>query len=182
MPRAGWVRHGHDGAGMSDGRSHFETLGLADLDTLLAIESSAYEFPWSRGNFVDSLNAGYLARKRVDAGGAWLGYFIAMPGVQELHLLNLTVTPLQQRRGHARAMLDRLVNEARALGAQRVWLEVRVSNERAQQVYRRYGFREVGLRRGYYPAGALARENALVMSLELDSAGVVPAPQGDALV
>lgn len=152
---------------MSEGRAYIMPIGLDEVDTLLEIESSAYAFPWSRGNFIDSLSAGYLARKRVDASGQWLGYFIAMPGVQELHLLNLTVAPAHQRRGHARAMLDRLVNEARALGAQRVWLEVRVSNERAQQVYRRYGFREVGLRRGYYPAGALARENALVMSLEL---------------
>ena len=141
---------------MIEGRAHFMPLVLADVDTLLAIESSAYEFPWSRGNFIDSLSAGYLARKRVDALGTWFGYFIAMPGVQELHLLNLTVSPPYQRRGHARAMLDRLVNEGCALGAQRLWLEVRVSNERAQSIYRRYGFREVGLRRGYYPAGALA--------------------------
>jgi len=167
---------------MIDGCCHFVPLQLADLDTLLAIESSAYQYPWSRGNFVDSLNAGYLARKRVDAAGAWLGYFIAMPGVQELHLLNLTVAPQHQRRGHARAMLDRLVNEGRALGALRVWLEVRLSNGRAQQVYRHYGFREVGLRRDYYPAGALARENALVMSLQLDGADLAPVPHGDALV
>jgi ribosomal-protein-alanine N-acetyltransferase len=153
---------------------HHAPLALADVETLLAIESSAYEFPWSRGNFVDSLNAGYLARKRVDATGAWLGYFIAMPGVQELHLLNLTVAPQHQRRGHARAMLDRLVNEGSALGAQRIWLEVRVSNERAQQVYRRYGFRDIGVRRGYYPAGPLARENAIVMSLDLAGAGGAP--------
>ena len=166
---------------MSEGRARFVTLQLADVDRLLAIEQSAYEFPWSRGNFIDSLNAGYIARKRVDGCDSWLGYFIAMPGVQELHLLNLTVVPAHQRRGHARAMLDRLVGEARALGALRVWLEVRVSNERAQQVYRRYGFREVGLRRGYYPAGALARENALVMSLELAAgAGALP-PPSDAL-
>ena len=159
---------------MSECRAYFMPITLDEVDALLAIEASAYAFPWSRGNFIDSLSAGYLARKRVDAGGQWLGYFIAMPGVQELHLLNLTVAPAHQRRGHARAMLDRLVNEARALGAQRVWLEVRVSNERAQQVYRRYGFREVGLRRGYYPAGALARENALVMSLELADAASAP--------
>jgi ribosomal-protein-alanine N-acetyltransferase len=166
---------------VSEGRAHFVPLALADVEKLLAIESSAYEFPWSRGNFIDSLNAGYLGRKRVDADGVWLGYFIAMPGVQELHLLNLTVTPQHQRRGHARAMLDRLVNEGSALGAQRIWLEVRVSNERAQQVYRRYGFREVGMRRGYYPAGTLARENALVMSLDLASGEVAPPAPGNAL-
>jgi ribosomal-protein-alanine N-acetyltransferase len=151
----------------------------ADLDTLVAIESAAYPFPWSRGNFIDSLNAGYLARKRVDARGQWLGYFIAMPGVQEVHLLNLTVAPAHQGRGHARAMLDELVRESLSLGAQRLWLEVRVSNERAQELYRRYGFRDVGLRRGYYPAGALARENAIVMSLML-SGGVAP-PDCDAV-
>jgi ribosomal-protein-alanine N-acetyltransferase len=176
-----WRRGRHEGARVSAPRIHFVPLGLADVDTLLAIESSAYEFPWSRGNFIDSLNAGYLGRKRIDASGAWLGYFIAMPGVQELHLLNLTVTPQHQHRGHARAMLDRLVNEGSALGAQRVWLEVRVSNERAQEIYRRYGFREVGLRRGYYPAGALARENALVMSLELTGAEGARVAHGDGL-
>jgi [ribosomal protein S18]-alanine N-acetyltransferase len=155
---------------MTDVRAFYVTLTLADIDMLVAIESAAYAFPWSRGNFIDSLNAGYLARKRVDGAARCLGYFIAMPGVQELHLLNLTVVPEHQRRGHARAMLDRLVAEARTLGALRIWLEVRVSNVRAQALYRRYGFREVGVRRGYYPAGALARENALVMSLSLDDA------------
>ncbi|MCW5656305.1 MAG: ribosomal protein S18-alanine N-acetyltransferase [Burkholderiaceae bacterium] len=154
----------------------FVPVGLADLDTLVAIESAAYPFPWSRGNFIDSLNAGYLARKRVDGGGQWLGYFIAMPGVQEVHLLNLTVAPPHQGHGHARAMLDELVRESRALGAQRLWLEVRTSNQRAQQLYRRYGFRDVGLRRGYYPAGTLARENAIVMSLLLSGDAAAPAP------
>jgi [ribosomal protein S18]-alanine N-acetyltransferase len=151
--------------GEPDPRS--EPVVLADLDTLMAIEAAAYPYPWSRGNFVDSLHAGYLARKRLDAAGRWLGYFIAMPGVQEMHLLNLTVAPDHQRQGHARAMLDELVRRSGALGAQRLWLEVRVSNQRAQDLYRQYGFREVGLRRGYYPAGALARENAIVMSLSI---------------
>lgn len=151
----------------------FVPVGLADLDTLVAIETAAYPFPWSRGNFIDSLNAGYLARKRIDASGQWLGYFIAMPGVQEVHLLNLTVAPPHQRRGHARAMLDELVRESVALGAQRLWLEVRTSNQRAQELYRRYGFRDVGLRRGYYPAGTLARENAIVMSLLLSAPDAV---------
>src|SRR5262245_30162067 len=54
-------------AAMIDVRAFFATLTSADLDTLVAIESSAYAFPWSRGNFIDSLNAGYLGRKRVDA-------------------------------------------------------------------------------------------------------------------
>jgi [ribosomal protein S18]-alanine N-acetyltransferase len=154
----------------------FLAIGLSDLDTLVAIEAAAYPFPWSRGNFADSLNAGYLARKRIDSGGQWLGYFIAMPGVQEVHLLNLTVAPEHQRRGHALAMLDELVRESLALDARRLWLEVRTSNERAQALYRRYGFRDVGMRRGYYPAGPFARENAIVMSLTLSADGTTPQP------
>jgi ribosomal-protein-alanine N-acetyltransferase len=143
----------------------FVPIVPGDLDTLVAIEAAAYPFPWSRGNFVDSLSSGYLARKRLDAAGRWLGYFIALPGVQEMHLLNLTVAPEHQRRGHARAMLDELVHEAHVHSAQRLWLEVRASNDRAQALYRSYGFHEVAVRRGYYPAGPLARENAIVMSL-----------------
>ncbi len=163
---------------MVDPAPRFAAIGLSDLDTLVEIEVAAYPFPWSRGNFADSLNAGYLARKRIDGHGRWLGYFIAMAGVQEVHLLNLTVVPEHQRRGHARAMLDELVREALALDARRLWLEVRASNERAQALYRRYGFADVGLRRGYYPAGVLARENALVMSLTLSSGGPTPHSHG----
>ena len=142
-------------------------LTLADLDTLLAIEVQAYPVPWTRGNFIDSLAAGYLAMKLVDAAGRWLGYYLAMPGVDEMHLLNLTVAPQDQGRGHARAMLDDLVQRARAAAAAQLWLEVRVSNQRARALYRRYGFAEVGQRRGYYPMPQGPREDAIVMSLLL---------------
>lgn len=149
-------------------------IQLHELDRLMAIETVAYPFPWSRGNFVDSLVAGYLARKRVDAQGRWLGYMIAMAGVDETHLLNLTVVPEFQHQGHARAMLDELVRWSRDRAAVRLWLEVRESNHRAQALYRRYGFRELGLRRGYYPAGPNGRENAVVMSFDIT-------PRNDAL-
>lgn len=149
-------------------------IQLHELDRLMAIETVAYPFPWSRGNFVDSLAAGYLVSKRVDAEGRWFGYVVAMAGVDETHLLNLTVVPQFQRQGHARAMLDELVRWSRERAAVRLWLEVRESNDRAQALYRRYGFRELGLRRGYYPAGPDGRENAVVMGLDL-------APRQDAL-
>jgi ribosomal-protein-alanine N-acetyltransferase len=147
-----------------------QPIHLHDLDTLMAIETAAYPFPWSRGNFIDSLAAGYRLVKRVDAQGRWLGYCVAMTGVDETHLLNLTVVPAHQRQGHARAMLDELVHWSREQSAARLWLEVRASNLRAQALYRRYGFRDAGLRRGYYPAGPEGRENALVMSLDLAGA------------
>lgn len=145
-------------------------IHLHDLDTLMAIETVAYPYPWSRGNFIDSLAAGYRLVKRVDAQGHWLGYCVAMTGVDETHLLNLTVVPAHQRQGHALAMLDDLVRWSRDRQAACLWLEVRASNLRARALYRRYGFQEAGLRRGYYPAGPDGRENALVMRLDLTEA------------
>jgi ribosomal-protein-alanine N-acetyltransferase len=138
-----------------------------DVDAVWAVERSAYAFPWSRGNFVDSLAAGYWSRMLVDPSHAVLGYCVAMPGVDEMHLLNLTVAPGCQRRGHARTLLDDLEQACRERALPKLWLEVRASNERAREVYARRGFVEVGVRRGYYPAPPPRREDAIVMNLRL---------------
>jgi ribosomal-protein-alanine N-acetyltransferase len=150
-----------------DGGPRREAMTLADLDAVLAIERSVYEFPWTRGNFIDSLAAGYGAHTLRSADGALLAYCVAMSGVQEMHLLNLTVAPSRQHAGLARGLLDELVAQSRADGALWLWLEVRESNQRAREVYRRYGFTQIGWRRGYYPAAAGQREDACVMRLPL---------------
>ena len=144
-----------------------EPMAVADLDTVLAIESAVYEFPWTRGNFIDSLAAGYAAQVLRAADGTLCAYNVSMPGVQETHLLNLTVAPAWQHRGLARGLLDVLVADSRTQGALWLWLEVRESNQRARDIYRRYGFAQIGWRRGYYPAAAGQREDACVMRLPL---------------
>ncbi|MDQ6629753.1 MAG: ribosomal protein S18-alanine N-acetyltransferase [Pseudomonadota bacterium] len=146
------------------------SLTLAGLDGVVALEQAVYPFPWSRGNFVDSLAAGYLALTLNSAGGELIGYCIAMRGAGELHLLNITVTPLARRRGHARRLLAELAAQGRHDGVATLWLEVRASNEIARKAYLRLGFAEVGVRRRYYPAPADGREDAIVMSLRLDEA------------
>ena len=145
-------------------------MSTTDLDRVMAVEQAAYAFPWSRGNFVDSLAAGYQARLLRPRGDARtvLGSYLAMEGVGELHLLNLTVAPDWQKRGLSLVLLDDLVAFARGRGLAQVWLEVRESNARAQAIYRRWGFRTIGRRRGYYPAPAGRREDAIVMGLTLD--------------
>lgn len=155
-----------------------EPLTVADLGAVLAIENAAYEFPWTRGNFIDALAAGNHAQGLRDAAGTLCAYCVAMAGVQEMHLLNLTVAPSCQHRGLARLMLDALVAASGAADARWLWLEVRESNQRAQAVYRRYGFEPIGVRRGYYPAAGGQREDAIVMRLACPTA----APKGsDAL-
>jgi ribosomal-protein-alanine N-acetyltransferase len=166
------------------GRRRLRPLGAGDLDAVLAIEVRAYGFPWTRGNFVDSLHAGYLGRLLYSEHGELLGYFIAMAGVDEMHLLNITVAPEAQGQGHARWMLDALVSHCRSHAAPMLWLEVRRSNVRAHALYGRYGFREIGVRRAYYPAAEGRREDALVMSLATDPPPVAlghPTGGGDGL-
>jgi [ribosomal protein S18]-alanine N-acetyltransferase len=145
-------------------------MTTAQLDAVMAIEAAAYAFPWTRGNFIDSLAAGYPARVLFDAQRHLLGYFIAMPGVDEMHLLNISVAPTEQGRGHARFMIDALIPLCQEHGVRELWLEVRESNERARAMYLRLGFTAVGVRKGYYPAPFGRREDAVVMSLQIGAA------------
>lgn len=153
-------------------------MTVAQLDAVMAIEVAAYAFPWSRGNFIDSLAAGYPARVLQGEGGELLGYFVAMGGVDEMHLLNITVAPAVQGRGHARVLLDALIALCREQRAYKLWLEVRVGNVRARAMYEHFGFEPVGVRKGYYPAPFGRREDAAVMSLQI---GARPAGANDAL-
>jgi ribosomal-protein-alanine N-acetyltransferase len=137
-----------------------------NLDAVIAIEQTAYSHPWTRGNFRDSLNPLFEAQC-LWLDGELLGYFLAMHGVEEMHLLNITVAPAHQGQGWGHMMLDALSLMSRHAGAQWLWLEVRQSNQRALQVYVRYGFKQISIRKDYYPAGRQQREHAVVMSLKL---------------
>ena len=146
--------------------ARFEPLTEARLDEVLVIENASYDHPWTRGNFIDSLRSGYQAQMLI-AGETLLGYFVAMKGVDEVHLLNITVAPAHQRQGWGRVLLDALALWSRSQGAQWLWLEVRASNARAQRIYEEHGYRRVGERRNYYPGRQGRREDAVVMSLKL---------------
>lgn len=159
-------------------RVHFVPMREDALDAVHAVEVTAYAHPWNRRHFHDSLLSGYPAvmllgeplpgdagLPTVPGGEVLIGYLVAMPGVEEVHLLNITVAPVHQHQGWARLMLDALVTWSRGQGANTLWLEVRQSNAPARRLYERYGFRQVGVRRGYYPVSSFEREDAIVMSL-----------------
>ena len=147
--------------------AHLEALSIERLDAVCTVEESAYSHPWTRANFTDSMAAGYHCQLLMGRD-TLIGYFVAMKGVDEVHLLNLTVAPAFHRQGWAPMLLQALAGWSRAQGAQWLWLEVRESNQRAQAVYLRHGFRSVGVRKAYYPAAGSQRENAVVMSLHLN--------------
>jgi ribosomal-protein-alanine N-acetyltransferase len=156
----------------------------ADLDDVAEVEKTAYGHPWSRKHFADSIAAGYpamlllgellpgeVARPERPDGLVLLGYLVAMPGVEEVHLLNITVAPPFQRQGWARCLMDALVLWSRGRGALWLWLEVRVGNTPARALYTRCGFAEMGVRKAYYPAGQGRREDGIVMNLRLQAPG-----------
>lgn len=154
----------------------FGPMNLSDVAEVAAIEKSIYSAPWTAGNFIDSLNAGYCAWTLRESAGvaigasSLIGYFVLMAAVDEAHLLNVSVAAAWQGRGHGLFLLHRAAALAREHKATSVILEVRPSNTRALAIYRRFGFREHGLRRRYYPVSAddqQTREDAIVMRLQL---------------
>ena len=122
--------------------ARLERCSVLHLDTVMAVEQRAYAHPWTRGNFQDALAHGYQVQLLL-GGDQLLGYFVAMPGVDEVHLLNITVAPEFQRQGWSQVLLDALQLWARSRNAQWLWLEVRVGNLRAQGVYEACGFRRI---------------------------------------
>ena len=141
-------------------------MQLHDVAEVLAVEQAAYGFPWTHGNFVDSLRAGHSVWTMRDCGGGLMAYAVMMIALDEAHLLNLTVAPQCQRFGFGWRMLEAMAETARGHGARTMLLEVRPSNVAAQAMYARYGFVRIGIRRGYYPAGD-GREDAIVMRVPL---------------
>jgi ribosomal-protein-alanine N-acetyltransferase len=148
-----------------DQGSRLRPLGVADLDAIMAVEQRAYDFPWTRGIFRDCLRVGYSCWC-YENGARIEGYGVMSVAAGEAHILNLTVRPESQRQGIGRKLMTHFLQLARRHNADVVMLEVRPSNQGAIALYQKCGFNEVGVRRGYYPAGN-GREDALILARSL---------------
>ena len=155
----------------------FLPMQTADLDTVLEIEAVSHLHPWTKGNFSDSLAAGhwaYCIRPQVDQSikGSYLdpavlwAYCILFPAVDELHLLNITVSPKLRKLGLASRMMAAIEGVAAQQNMPRIILEVRPSNIAAVTMYQKLGYEQIGIRKNYYPADPQlgSREDALVMA------------------
>jgi [ribosomal protein S18]-alanine N-acetyltransferase len=140
-------------------------MRLDDIGAVMRMETQIYEFPWSEGNFRDSLGAGYSCWMLFGAG-VLTGYAVVMMGVEEAHLLNLSIATARRRQGLGKKFMEHLRQSAKAQASQRFLLEVRQSNWVARSFYASQGFTELGVRRYYYPTGD-GREDAVVMELKL---------------
>jgi ribosomal-protein-alanine N-acetyltransferase len=140
-------------------------MTLDDVEAVLAIEHSVQGYPWTRGNFSDALNSGYVCRVD-EVAGEIRGYAVLMPIVDEAELLTIGVASSQQRKGLGRAMLLEMLDLACEKNMINVYLEVRVSNTAALALYRSAGFVEIGQRRNYY-RNAHGFEDAITMECRL---------------
>ena len=144
---------------------HLRPMTDADLPRIHRIELASYEYPWSPGNFADSLAAGYSMWVR-EAEGEIIGYYALMVAAGEAHLLNLTIAPMWRRHGLGRDLLEHCLARACDHLAASLFLEVRTSNTAAIALYHSSGFVDLAVRRGYYPARQ-GREDALIMKKDL---------------
>ncbi len=144
---------------------HLRPMAESDLPRIHRIELASYDYPWTLGNFADSLQAGYSMWVR-EADGEIIGYYALMAAAGEAHLLNLTIAPMWRRHGLGRDLLEHCLARACDHRAENLFLEVRTSNAAAIALYHSSGFVDLAVRRGYYPARD-GREDALIMKKEL---------------
>ncbi|MFV1921693.1 MAG: ribosomal protein S18-alanine N-acetyltransferase [Methylotenera sp.] len=144
-------------------KQYYRPMLESDLDAVVDIELTIYSHPWTRGNFVDSLQAGYHAWVMMREEEV-IGYAVMMIVLDEVQLLNLSVAQPYQKQGLGSALLKQVLTQAKALDARYVFLEVRASNVSAIALYQKMGFGKVSVRKGYYPL-AQGREDAIIMRL-----------------
>ena len=133
----------------------------ADIPAVLLVEKDSYEFPWSAGNFIDSIHAGYSTWV-YEVGGEIIGHTVLMAALDEAHLLNITIAPTWRRQGLGSVLLKHVIDTARQQHIRTLFLEVRPTNRPAIELYEKNSFEAFALRKGYYPAQD-GREDALVM-------------------
>ena len=140
-------------------------MRASDLNAVMAIERVNFPFPWSEGNFKDSMNSGYICLVMEQANQV-MGYAVLMMVLDEAHLLNISVDKAYQGKGWGRYLLVHMMDVGREKGGLNMFLEVRPSNHSALGLYESMGFNEMGIRPGYYPAHN-GREDAVLMGMAL---------------
>ena len=145
------------------------TMRRDDLAFVLEIERRSFAQPWSRGFFEKELATPFARLVvAVDEAGPRpmvVGYTCRWRVTDEVHLLNVAIHPERRGLGYGRELVEAVIAEAYEARARVVFLEVRAGNVVARRLYRMLGFRDLGVRRGYYGPG----QDAIVMEHRLDA-------------
>ena len=144
--------------------THIRAMTKADLSAVIENEKRAYTFPWSEGLFADCLAANYHSYVLCN-GDEVLGHCIVNMAAGEAHLLNICVQREHQGLGLGKILLQHTFTLCHKNKIGALFLEVRASNKKALKLYFDHGFREIGVRKEYYP-GDPYKEDALVLAFE----------------
>jgi ribosomal-protein-alanine N-acetyltransferase len=148
-------------------RAFLRDMRREDLPAVLDIERRSFAQPWSRAFFEKELATPFarlvVAVEETVPRPQVIGYTCRWRVTDEVHLLNVAVHPERRGLGHGRALVGAVVAEAEAACTRVVYLEVRAGNVIARRLYRQLGFKDLGVRRGYYGPG----QDAVVMELRL---------------
>ncbi len=148
--------------------SGLRRMTMEDLPAVYAIERTSDAVPWGKGLLEDCVRMGYDCWMLVDDAEI-RGYGIVSYAAEEAHILKLAVDPKYYRQGLGQKILEYLLRMAKLHGASEVYLEVRQSNTPAIQLYKKFNFVEVGLRKDYYPMDieGTKREDGLTLTSPL---------------
>tara|TARA_B100001250_G_scaffold250452_1_gene215266 strand:- start:407 stop:901 length:495 start_codon:yes stop_codon:yes gene_type:complete len=144
---------------------NYDYLEEKDIDRVVAIEEESNPVPWTIKNFKDCIEKGYYSLVLKEDNKV-IGFAILSVSTEESHLLNIGLTSLKRGRGLGRELLEKMIMAAEVMGSKKIFLEVRISNVIAIDLYKASGFKEVGLRKKYYRLKE-GREDAILMSKSL---------------
>lgn len=154
-----------------EGRFTLEPLGALTLDVAAGLHRAAFEPMgepvWTRQDMAELLASPGVRGLILNIEGDAIGVMLRRVTIDEAELLTLAVDPAHRRLGAGRALLAAAVEDVRQSGSRIFFLEVGADNPAAQALYAEAGFRPVGRRAGYYPRGAGATADAVVMRLDL---------------
>ena len=151
-----------------EGLLQVERLGVGDVAALMSLERLCFAYHWSEDQVRLGLERGAFHVLGIRLGGALAGYLAYSTICDEMEILNLAVHPDRRRRGLARALMAAMLRDCRERGVARGFLDVKVSNLSAIDLYRKFGFKQCGVRKKYYPD---TKEDALLFALDIAANG-----------
>jgi ribosomal-protein-alanine N-acetyltransferase len=151
--------------GASNQRNNFRAMKVDDIEAILEVEHASFSLPWSYQAFYNEITSNHFANYLVlEIDGQIAGYCGVWVVMDEAHVTNIALLPQYRGQGYGEQMLGTIMELSKALGAKTLTLEVRVSNEVAQKLYRKLGFKSGGIRKKYYTDN---QEDAIVMWVTL---------------
>jgi ribosomal-protein-alanine N-acetyltransferase len=141
-----------------------DDMSIADIEEVVGIERASCTQPWSESLFFNEIQNPRSTPRVVRKEGKVAGYLCASVIMDEGHILNLAVHPRMRRTGVASLLIGDAIGRLREGGCRFLFLEVRDSNKTAREIYEKYGFKTIGIRKNYYVSPV---EDAVVMVLRL---------------